>query len=158
MDSYKGAFTTVVGSKAISSTSLSGKPSAIWGENAQITLNYSDGTKESVKALSFTPLTETELITGKIFTDGNFYMDWNYSVTTGETPTVSYQSGASLPLTYGDINMDGNISTTDLAVLKLLLSREYSYFYKAFLTCDINKDGKINTNDLAKMKLYLVGL
>ncbi len=158
LDSYKGAFTTVVGSKAISSTSLSGKPSAVWGENAQITLNYSDGTKESVKALAFTPLTEGELITGTILTDGNFYMDWNYSVTTGKTPTVSYPCGTSLPLTYGDINMDGTISTIDLAALKLFLSREYSGFCKAFLTCDINKDEKINTLDLGKIKLYLAGM
>ncbi len=158
LDSYKGAFATVEGSKSISSTALSGNPSAIWGENAQITLNYSDETKETVKAVSFTAHTEGELITGRMLTDGNFYIDWSYSVTDGEAPAVSYQGGTSLPLTYGDINMDGKISTTDLASLKLFLTRESSDFYKAFLTCDINRDGNISTLDLAKIKLYLAGI
>lgn len=158
LDDFNGAFATVTGTRSIASVSLSGKPTAIWGENAQITLNYSDSSTETVKALQFTVLNEDNTVTGRMLTDGGFFIDWSYTVTDGENPMVSYPCGTSLPLIYGDINMDTVISTTDLAALKLILSNQSSEVYKAFLTSDINKDGQISTLDLAQLKLTLAGL
>ncbi len=158
LDDFNGSLTTVKGSTAIVSTSISGQPSAIWGENAQITLNFHDAQSETVKAIGFEVLSESDFITGRMLTDGGFYIDWTYSVTVGENPTVCYPCGTSLPIIYGDINMDGKISTIDLAALKLILANERTDFYKAFLTSDINSDGQVNTVDLAKIKLTLAGL
>ena len=158
LNDFNGSLTTVKGGKAILSTAISGQPSAIWGENAQITLSFEDAESETVKAIGFEVLKEEDAITGRMLTNGGFYIDWTYSVTTGENPTVCYPCGTFMPITYGDINMDGNITTTDLAALKLVLANQSSVFYKAFLTCDINSDGQVNTLDLAEIKLKLAGL
>ena len=150
--------TTVKGAKAIDSTKVSGTPTAMWGENAEITLNYNDQSYETVKAVSFVAVEVLGCVTGRMLTDGGFYIDWTYNVEVGENPSVSYSCGATFSLTLGDIDMDGSISTTDLAALKLILSKENTELYEAFLTSDINADGQVSTLDLAKIKLSLAGI
>jgi hypothetical protein len=66
------------------------------------------------------------------------------TVTTPEKP----------PYTPYDCNDDGEINTTDLAVLKLYLAGLGDVGDGA----DCNEDGEINTTDLAALKLYLAGL
>ncbi len=158
LNDFEGELTKVTGGEEIVSTGLSGQPSAIWGENAQITLNYSSLQSETVKALKFTVISEDDLVKGQLLTDGGFYIDWEYNVSESETPTVTYSCGTSFALKYGDINLDTEITSVDLALLKIILSSQNSNLYKAFITGDLNADGQVNAVDLAIIKLQLAGL
>ncbi|MBE6740104.1 MAG: hypothetical protein E7565_07290 [Ruminococcaceae bacterium] len=157
VDGIKTELSTVKGGKEIESINVSGQPTAVWGENASFTLDY-NGESETVKAIGFNLISADDFVVGQILTDAGFYIDWKYSVTTGESPAVTYPCGATFNLTYGDINMDGSITTIDLAALKLILSERYTDCFKAYITGDINKDNQISTLDLAEIKLTLAGI
>ncbi|MBE6739729.1 MAG: hypothetical protein E7565_05370 [Ruminococcaceae bacterium] len=58
----------------------------------------------------------------------------------------------------GDINCDGNVDTTDLAILKLFLAGINDLSEEALLSGDMNDDGNIDTTDLAIIKLELAGI
>ncbi|MEE0947047.1 MAG: dockerin type I domain-containing protein [Acutalibacteraceae bacterium] len=55
----------------------------------------------------------------------------------------------------GDIDGDGALGTTDLALLKLALANGTQ---NELNNADVDGDGVINTSDLAKMKLVLAGI
>lgn len=55
----------------------------------------------------------------------------------------------------GDINMDGDVGTTDLALLKLALAESKT---DALSNADMNDDGTVTTTDLALLKLLLAGI
>ena len=55
----------------------------------------------------------------------------------------------------GDVNGDGVISASDLAVMKLYLAGAGELDTVAG---DLNSDGKVDASDMAKLKLYLSGL
>lgn len=57
----------------------------------------------------------------------------------------------------GDVNLDGNLNTSDLLILKkYLLGFETTEFNS--ITADINEDDNINVIDLLKLKRILLGL
>ena len=58
----------------------------------------------------------------------------------------------------GDVNGDGNVDTTDLAMLKLYLAGLTDLSEISMDGADINADGGIDTTDLASLKLKLAGL
>ncbi|MBR2043760.1 MAG: DNRLRE domain-containing protein [Clostridia bacterium] len=58
-------------------------------------------------------------------------------------------------LLYGDVNDDGKVDTTDLAMMKLHLATG-SEINEA--NGDVDFDGIINTSDLANLKLFLAGV
>lgn len=157
VDGIKTELTTVKGGKEIESVSVSGQPMSVWGENASFTLDY-NGESETVKAIGFNLISAGDFVVGQILTDAGFYIDWKYSVTTGESPAVTYPCGATFNLTYGDINMDGSITTIDLATLKLMLIECNDDTFKAYITGDVNNDGQVNSLDLAEIKLTLAGI
>ena len=78
------------------------------------------------------------------------------------TVTVEYKSkSASFEATVimlGDCNGDGNVNTTDLAVMKLFLAGVGELSDTGKLGADLNSDGDINTTDLASLKLKLAGI
>jgi hypothetical protein len=55
----------------------------------------------------------------------------------------------------GDCNNDGEITTLDLAMMKLALSGMIDFDVSLY---DFDSDGKVDTVDLAKLKLYLAGI
>ena len=55
----------------------------------------------------------------------------------------------------GDVNGDGKVDTTDLAVLKLYLAGVTQTISDG---ADVDKNGEIDTTDLATLKLYLAGV
>ena len=60
--------------------------------------------------------------------------------------------------TFGDCNGDGNVNTTDLAVMKLFLAGVGDLSDTGKLGADLNGDGDVNTTDLAQLKLKLAGI
>ncbi len=69
------------------------------------------------------------------------------------TPTPTPTEGSIL---YGDVNDDGNVNSTDYALLKrYLLSSNQSINTE---TADINNSGTIDSTDYAILKRYLLGL
>jgi hypothetical protein len=60
-----------------------------------------------------------------------------------------------LPEVFYDCDGDGCLTTTDMSILKLLLSGIDEYYIRY---PDINFDGELNTLDLAILKLMLVGI
>ncbi len=65
-------------------------------------------------------------------------------------------AGDSAEVLRGDVNGDGDVTTVDLAELKLFLAGLSEVKNKD--GADLNKDQKINTVDLAELKLILAGL
>lgn len=57
--------------------------------------------------------------------------------------------------TEGDCNGDGEVNTTDLAVMKLFLAGAGEIDKSG---ADLNGDGEVNTTDLAELKLLLAGI
>lgn len=58
----------------------------------------------------------------------------------------------------GDVNCDGKVDTTDLAVMKLFLAGINDLSDIGLLAGDLNGDGDVNTTDLASLKLKLAGI
>ena len=55
-----------------------------------------DGESETVKAIGFNLISANDFVVGQILTDAGFFIDWKYSVTTGENPSVTYPCGKNL--------------------------------------------------------------
>ena len=67
---------------------------------------------------------------------------------------VSYNTNEIPPFS-GDLDGDANITTGDLAVLKLVLAGMEEDTYEFYDQADFNMDGTVNSSDLAEIKLYL---
>ncbi|HOM02026.1 MAG TPA: glycosyl hydrolase family 8 [Acetivibrio sp.] len=63
------------------------------------------------------------------------------------TPTNQY-------ITYGDVNGDGNVNSTDLNLLKRYLLKQTENINRQ--AADVNKDGTINSSDWSILKRYLI--
>lgn len=67
--------------------------------------------------------------------------------------------GASSDVLYGDINLDGKVSTADLILMKKYLLGSLSEDTNfSMVNADINLDGKVSTADLTRLKKTLLGL
>lgn len=159
IDSLKKEITSLNGEKTIQRTEMISDPSNISGEKAQIKVIYSDSTSEIFTANRFVPeFQEGSLVKGTMWTNEGFTIDWSLSVSCYEGDiTVTYPSGYEKTTVVGDITLDGNITTMDLAELKLLLVKSELSSYTLYCAADINGDGAISSADLAMMKLYLAG-
>jgi hypothetical protein len=67
------------------------------------------------------------------------------------TPTISPKPG----FTYGDINSDGNVNSTDLTTLKRILLK-IPVSNANLDAADVNKDGKVTSTDATILKRYLL--
>lgn len=56
----------------------------------------------------------------------------------------------------GDINIDGEINTQDLLILKKYLVGCRNLYGQAKVNADINKDGEVNAKDYSKIKRYFL--
>ncbi len=62
-------------------------------------------------------------------------------------------------ITYGDVNTDGKVNSTDMLTLKrYILGVDDSLSEQALLNADVNLDYKINSTDLLVLKKYILGL
>lgn len=87
---------------------------------------------------------ETDVVIANILSANN--EEYTYSDVTF-TLTVD-------PATRGDVDGNGKIDTTDLALLKLYLAGLNDGISDF---ADYDKDGEVSTSDLASLKLYLAG-
>lgn len=60
-------------------------------------------------------------------------------------------------LLLGDINYDGVVDTSDLAVMKLYLVGKSDLTEKELASANVSRNGEVDTTDLALLKLFLVG-
>ncbi len=73
--------------------------------------------------------------------------------------TLTYESEEDdNVLLSGDVNCDGSVDATDLAVMKLFLAGLSNLSDTGLLAGDLNGDGKVNATDLAILKLKLAGI
>ncbi|HEX9059781.1 MAG TPA: glycoside hydrolase family 11 protein [Clostridia bacterium] len=70
---------------------------------------------------------------------------------TPTTPTSTPISG----ITYGDVNGDGKINSTDLSLMKRYILETGDLTVKA--AGDLNGDGKVNSTDASILKRYILG-
>lgn len=56
----------------------------------------------------------------------------------------------------GDVNMDGDVTTTDIIVLRRYLAGGYDVSVRV-PACDVNADGQITTSDIIYLRRYLAG-
>lgn len=82
------------------------------------------------------------------------YAVYSYSDnTTAQSEKVTFTVG-NQQLVSGDVDGDGNVTTTDLATLKLYLAGAGAQVTQG---ADLDGNGEINTTDLANLKLKLAG-
>ncbi len=151
--------TTVTGNNSIESMIFLNDPSDVSGAGAQLFLTYSDTTTDTVSTVSFTPVDSADgKISGIMRTDSGFMLNWDFTVTfDGNSTSATYCGGKTTALTYGDIDLDGYITTSDLAAIKIVLMSSSDKYYDLYCTSDFNGDGIINSADLSFMKLHLSG-
>ncbi len=87
-----------------------------------------------------------------IFDGANISLYENDSVQSQRFELAEYRS------LYGDANGDGEVNTTDLAVMKLFLAGASELTDIGALAGDLNGDGQVSTTDLAQLKLHLAGV
>lgn len=60
-------------------------------------------------------------------------------------------------LLLGDINFDGVVDTSDLAIMKLYLVGKSDLTEKELASANVSQNGEVDTTDLALLKLFLAG-
>ncbi|MBR2044056.1 MAG: dockerin type I repeat-containing protein [Clostridia bacterium] len=78
----------------------------------------------------------------------------------GNTVT-EFESGATYYIkadAKGDLNVDGAVTTTDLALIKLYIVEKIDASSVSVTNADINLNGKADVIDMAYLKLYLAGI
>lgn len=63
---------------------------------------------------------------------------------------------AGVPIVYGDVNGDSNISLSDLTRTKMHILGRLILKGDAFTCADVNKDGKVTLSDLTMMKQHIL--
>lgn len=157
---FNGKLTTVNGSKEIASMLLLSDPTDVSGTGAQLLISYDNSTTETVNTVNFTPeASDNGVISGIMRTDSGILINWSFSVTyDGNSTTATYCGGKTTALTLGDIDLDGKITTSDLAAMKIVLMTSSNNFYDLYCTADFNGDGEITSSDLSYLKLHLSGI
>ena len=117
-----------------------GKDSNVTATEVYAFGNLNPDGKTEIKEMSQLPLLR--------FTEG----DWTY---TNEMPYPTPLIDILTSVTYGDVDGDGVVNTTDLAAMKLFLAGVGEADEKG---ADLNGDKVINTTDLAALKLLLAGV
>lgn len=85
----------------------------------------------------------------------------NYSVNVNSNVECTlYVDTGTPPITVanGDVNGDGKISITDLALVRMYLLDLTSLSGDGYQAADVNNDGKITITDLALVRMHLLGL
>ena len=157
LDGFKGEIATLKGEKEVTSAEIISSPENLSGENTAVKITYSDGTSEELNTVRFIKQSESDgTVSGEMWTDGGFTVNWTFEVKyTNSAITVTYPSGVVKDTIAGDIFIDGNINTSDLASLKIVLTAIANDDYTSYCTADLDGDGKISTSDLANLKLKL---
>lgn len=57
---------------------------------------------------------------------------------------------------YGDLNQDGQVSSTDLVAMKRYLLKNFELSGVGLEAADLNSDGKVNSTDLVALKRFLL--
>ncbi len=81
----------------------------------------------------------------------------NDIIATGMMLEVGDEELAFTLIVIGDINRDGDMTLTDLALIKLHLVEKQILTGVDFIAADINNSGDVELTDLAQIKLILVG-
>jgi len=55
---------------------------------------------------------------------------------------------------YGDLNQDGQVSSTDLVAMKRYLLKNFELSGVGLEAADLNSDGKVNSTDLVALKRF----
>lgn len=79
-----------------------------------------------------------------------------YVITLDELPEDLYEYGSSPTVTYGDLNTDSKINSTDITLLKRYLLKKLTDSDIVKEASDLDGDGKINSTDLTLLKRFLL--
>ena len=60
-------------------------------------------------------------------------------------------------ITYGDVNNDTNVNSTDYALIKRHILGTATLRGDALIAADVNRDGSVNSTDYALIKRYILG-
>lgn len=87
----------------------------------------------------------------------------NITITATPTPRVTPKPSTTPPsnsYSIGDVNLDGNINSTDYSMMKRFILGTMPEFpsQESYITADIDKNGRINSTDYSYLKRYILGL
>ncbi len=118
-----------------------------------------DGTVLSTETYHYGDEVTVPTVHGKPAENGRDYIfiGWDQTVTNC-TGDVIYTAVYIFAYTLGDLNDDREVTTTDLAVMKLYLAGLSNLNDTELLAGDLNEDGAVDTTDLASLKLLLAGI
>ena len=74
-----------------------------------------------------------------------------------EFETLPYKGTISNELLYGDVNLDGSVSTKDFALLKQYIDNKATLSEEAKKNADVNEDGKLDQTDVDIIMKHLAG-
>ncbi|HHV29502.1 glycosyl hydrolase [Acetivibrio mesophilus] len=100
-----------------------------------------------------------EFLTSSRFNDPvllNTIYNSEYVITLDELPENLYEHDPIPDITYGDLNNDGKINSTDLSIMKRYLLKIISKFDVPEEAADLNGDGLINSTDFTILKRFLL--
>ena len=81
-----------------------------------------------------------------------------FSVSIGLTTTKAYAEEAPVEYSMGDANLDGNVNTRDVVLIKQSIVGLTELTDKQKVFADVYADGQINTRDVVLIQQSIVGM
>lgn len=83
--------------------------------------------------------------------------DTRHHIRSTDDPTKCGMCGKVMPLLYGDVNGDGEVTSTDAGIVILYLKGKTELTAEQLLAADVNGDGQVTSSDAGNIILYCKG-
>ena len=80
-----------------------------------------------------------------------------HHIRSADDPTKCGMCGKVMPLLYGDVNGDGEVTSTDAGIVILYLKGKTELTAEQLLAADVNGDGQVTSSDAGNIILYCKG-